>query len=73
MVIARFWAVRTAHHAKIGRVMVLVVFEVISHLVDCSRESVPANVGDLAVGGADLQKQDKERSTGLGQSFYIAG
>jgi hypothetical protein len=72
VVISRLWAVRSAHHAKIGRVMVLVVFEIVSHLVGCSRESIAASNGDPAVEGADLQKQDKECSAGLGKTFYIA-
>jgi hypothetical protein len=52
--------------------MVLVVFEIVSHLVGCSRESIAASNGDPAVEGADLQKQDKECSAGLGKTFYIA-
>jgi hypothetical protein len=33
--------------------MVPVVFEVIGHLVGCSRDPVAADVEDLAVGGGD--------------------
>lgn len=55
----RLWAVRSAHHSIVGRIMVPVVFEVIGHLVGCSRDSVAPDVEDLAVGVADLQKEDR--------------
>lgn len=73
VVISRFWAVRAADHAIVGRLMVLVVFEVIGHLVGCSRKTAAVAVGDPAVGSADLQKQDGPTSTEPGKTFYIAG
>jgi len=53
VVITCLWAMRTAHHSIVGRLMVPVVFEVIGHLVGCSRDPVAADVEDLAVGGGD--------------------
>ena len=76
VVITCLWAMRTAHHSIVGRLMVPVVFEVIGHLVGCSRDSVAAEVDveDLAVGGgADLQKQDRSPAKELGETVYLAG
>jgi hypothetical protein len=71
VVYTRLWAVRSAHHSIVGRLMAPVVFEVIGHLAGCLKDLVAADVEDLAVGGADLQKQDKSLPTELGETVYL--